>query len=79
MSSSVLRSWKTRSLAAIITFSAQEYNTSSTANNHGDRCEKQERGCENSITCSVKYSSVGSTAAGDEQSVMILGGRQSAI
>ena len=34
----------------------------------GDHCEKQEGGCQNSTTCSVEYSNIGSTTDGAEPS-----------
>ena len=66
MSSSVRRSWTRRAFSAIINCSAQEYDTSSTTNDEGDHCEKQEGGCQDSTTCSVEYSSLGSKTDGAE-------------
>ena len=37
----------------------------------GDHCEKQEGGCQNSTTCSVEYSNLGSTTDGAEPSLSI--------
>ena len=71
MSSSAQRSWKRRTFSAIINCSAQEYDTSYTTNDEGDHCEKQEGGCQNSTTCFVEYSSLGSKADGAEPSVSI--------
>ena len=73
MSSSARWSWKKRVFSAIINCKAQEYYTSSTTNDEGDHCEKQEGGCQNSTTCSVEYSSLGSKTDGDEPSVSIWG------
>ena len=63
----------TEAFSAIINCFAQEYGTSSTTNDEGDHCEKQEGGCQKSSTCSVEYSSVGSKTDGAESSVMVLG------
>ena len=73
MSSSARWCWKCRALSAIINCSALEYDTSSTKNNEGDHCEKQEGGCQNSTTCSVEYSSLRSKTDGAEPSVSIWG------
>ena len=73
VSSSAQRSWKRRAFSAFIYCSAQEYDTSSTANDDGDRCEKQDGGSQNSTTCSIEYSKVGSNTDGAEPSVMIWG------
>ena len=72
-------SWKERAFSAIIDCSAPEYDTSSTTNDEGNHCEKQEGGCQNSTTCAVQYSSVGSKTDGADPSVMILGGGQCTI
>ena len=79
MSSWARWSWKERAFSAIIDCSAPEYDTSSTTNDEGNHCEKQEGGCQNSTTCAVQYSSVGSKTDGADPSVMILGGGQCTI
>ena len=38
-----------------------------------DHCKKQEGGCQNSTTCCVEYSGVGSTTDGAEPLVMVYG------
>ena len=73
MSSSARRSWKKRAFSAIIHCSAQDYGTSSTTNDDGDHCEKQEWDFQNITTYSGKYSSVGSKIDNVEPSVMVLG------
>ena len=60
MSSAARWSWKRRAFYAIINCSAQECDTSSTTNNEGDHCGRQEGGCQNSTTSSVEYSNLGS-------------------
>ena len=72
MSSSARRSSKRGAPSAIINCSAQVYDTSSATNDKENHCEKQEGGCQNSTTCSVEYSSVGSNTDGAEPSVMLL-------
>ena len=72
LSSSARQSWKRRAFS-IINCSAQEYDTLSTTNDEGDRCENSEGGCQNSTACSVEYLGVGSKTDGAEQSVIILG------
>ena len=73
MRSPARQSWNRRAFAAIINCSAQEYDTSSTANDKGDYCKEQEEGYQNSTTCSVEYSSLGSKPDGAEPSVSIWG------
>ena len=73
MSSSVRRSSKKRAFSAIINCSAREYHTSSTTNDEGDHCEKQEGGCQNNTNCSVEYSRLPSKTNGAEPSVKVWG------
>ena len=73
MSSAARWSWKRRAFYAIINCSAQECDTSSTTNNEGDHCGRQEGGCQNSTTSSVEYSNLGSKTDVAEASVSIWG------
>ena len=71
MSSSARQSRKRRAFAAIRNCSTKEYDTSSTTNDEGDHCEKQEGGCQKSTTCSVEYSRLRPKTDGAEPSVSI--------
>ena len=51
---------KSRAFAAIISRSAQEYDTSPTTNDEGDHCEKKDGSCQHNTTLSVEYSREGS-------------------
>ena len=68
MISSARRSSKRRACSAIINCFAHKYDTASMTKYEGDHCEKQEGGCQNSTTCSVEYSNLGSTTDGAEPS-----------
>ena len=65
--------FKSRAFSAIINCSAQEYETSSTTHNEGDRCEKKDGGCQNNTTLSVEYSREGSKVNGANPSEVVLG------
>ena len=71
MNSSQRRSWKRRAFSGIINCSVQDYDTLSSTSDEGNHCEKQVGGCQNSTTCSVEYSSLGSKTDGAEPSVSI--------